>query len=180
MLGKVYQRLHACFCPPPHVFLSGAMDTRPATILGCVRQHIQIFLRKSRPYLEKEFVEQIAATTVDKVQLSAAASALERIHDSAPNSQHSEALQWSVWQVAGSATLRVPPLFNLPSWIRDKWDDDEYFSDIPLSMLIALGVVWLRADDQLLRFPVFIPRHTFWRRKESTKSPLGSTCNCSS
>jgi hypothetical protein len=68
-------------------------------------------------YLETNFQDAIAETEMDEIQLSTAASALHRIHDSAPNSQYSEALQWSVWQVAGNATLNTPPLFNLLSWI---------------------------------------------------------------
>ena len=147
-LGKVYQHMHAYFCPNIEFFLSEAMDTTPATALGRVHRRIQIFLQKSRPYPEKDFVEPISATAVDEVQLSTAALALQRIHDSAPNSQHSEALHWAVWHVAGSAAFRVPPLFNLPSWIGDKWDDNEYFSDIPPSKLVALVVIWLRTDDR--------------------------------
>ena len=74
-----------------------------------------------------------------------AASALRRIYESAPNSQHSEALYCSVWQVAGSATLRIPPLFELPSWILDRGNDDEYLSHLPPSMVVAIVVVLLRA-----------------------------------
>jgi len=144
-LGKVYQRMHAHFCPHVGYFLSQAMDTTPATTLGRIRRHIMIFLQETRPYLENDFVEPISATTVDNVQLSIAASALHRIHESAPDSQHSEALHWSVWQIAGSTTLRDPPLFNLPSWIRNKWDDEEYVSHLPPSMLVALVAVSLRS-----------------------------------
>jgi len=122
-LGKVYQRMHAHFCPHVGYFLSRAMDTTPITTLGRIRWHIRIFLQKTRPYLENDFVEPISATTVDNVQLSIAASALHRIHESAPNSQHSETLHWSVWQVAGSTALRVPPLLDQPSWIGNKWHD---------------------------------------------------------
>jgi len=148
-LGKVYQRMHAYFCPHIDFLLSQAMDTIPATTLGRVRRHITLFLQKTCPYLENDLVEPISATTVDNVQLSIAASALHRIHDSAPNSQHSEALHWAVWQVAGSTTLRVPPLFDLPSWIRSKWDDEEYFSRLPPSMLVALVAVSLRSRIKL-------------------------------
>jgi len=148
-LGKVYQRMHAYFCPHVEHFLSRAMDTTTTTTLGRIRRHINIFLQETRPYLENDFVEPISATTVDNVQLSIAASALHRIHESAPDSQHSEALHWSVWQVAGSTTLRVPPLFNLPSWIRNKLDDEEYFSRLPLSVLVALVAVLLRSRIQL-------------------------------
>jgi hypothetical protein len=147
-LCKVYQHVHAYFSPCVHVFQSRAMDTTPATALGRLRRYIQIILQKSRPYLEKDFEDPIAAATTDEVQLSTVASALQRIHESVPNSQHSEALQWSVWQVAGSPALRIPPSFNLPSWILDRWDDEEYFSNLPPAMLVALGVVSLRTRRQ--------------------------------
>jgi len=148
-LGKVYQRTHAHFCPHVDFLLSRAMDTTPATTLGRTRRHIKIFLQKTRPYQENDFVEPISATTVDNVQLSIAASALHRIHESAPNSQHSEALHWSVWQVAGSTTLRGPPLLDLPAWIGTKWDAEEYFSHLPPSMLVALAAVSLRSRIKL-------------------------------
>ena len=143
--GKAYQYVHAYFCPSVNDFVSEAMDSTPATALGRVRRHIQIFLQKSRPCLEKDYVEPIGATTMDEAQLSTAASALQRIHDSAPNSQHSASLQMSVWQVAGSATLRIPPPFKLPSWILDRGSDEEFFSHLPLAMAVALAAVSLRA-----------------------------------
>ena len=144
-LGKVYRHLHAYLCPPVHFFLSEHMDTAPAAALDRVRRHAQVILQKWRPYLEKGFEEPIAATTVDEVQIYMAASALKRIHESAPNSQHSEALQCSVWQVAGSPALRVPPLFSLPSWILDRTNDEEYFSDLPPAIVVAFVAVALRA-----------------------------------
>ena len=144
-LTMVYRHSHAYFCPCTDDFLSEAMDTTPSTILDHVRWKTQVILQKSRPYLEKDFVNPIETTRMDEVQLSTAASVLQRIHESAPNSQHSEALQWSVWQVAGSATLQVPPLFDLPSWILDRRNDEEYFSRLPPAMLVALVAVWLRA-----------------------------------
>jgi len=85
---------------------------------------------------------------MDEVQLSTAASALQRIHESVPNSQHSEALQCSVWQVAGSPAFRVPPSFNLPSWILDRGKDEEYFSRLPPAMMVALVAVSLRAPHK--------------------------------
>jgi hypothetical protein len=143
-LATVYQHAHVYFCPGIDDFLSKNMDATPATALRHFRRGIQTFLRKSRPYLEKDFVEPIAATTMDEVQLSVAASALQRIHDSAPNSEHSRALQWSVWQVAGSGALRIPPLFDLPSWIFVSENDEEYFSHLPPAMLVSIVAVWLR------------------------------------
>jgi hypothetical protein len=116
-LATGYQRAHAYFCPEFDHFMYPEMDIMPGTALGRLRRSIQIILRKSRPYLETNFQDAIAETEMDEIHLSTAASVLQRIHDSAPNSQYSEALQWSVWQVAGSVTLNTPPLFNLPSWI---------------------------------------------------------------
>ena len=149
-LSKVYQRVHAYFCPSVNDFLSESMDTIPETTLGRFRRHIQIFLLKSRPYLETEFVKPISVVTMDDVQLSTAASALKRIHDSAPNSQHSEALHWSVWQVAGSPAHRIPPSFKLPDWIVYRENSEEYFSHLPPDVVAALSVVWLR--DPRTRF----------------------------
>jgi len=148
-LAKLYRHAHAHFDPGIDLFLSRYMDTTPATALGRVRRDIQIIFRKSRPYLERQFVEPISATTMDQAQLSTADSALQRIHDYAPNSEHSETLQVSVWQVAVSSTLHIPKLFNPPSWILDRWSDEEYFSHLPPAMVVALVAVWLRAPREL-------------------------------
>jgi hypothetical protein len=115
-LGKVYQHVHAYFCPSINEFLSKSMDMAPETVLGRVRRRLQVVLQKSRPYLEDDFVEPVTAITMDEVQLSTAASALRRIHDSAPDSQHSEILQSSVWRVTGGAAHSIPQLFDPPSW----------------------------------------------------------------
>ena len=143
-LGKLYQYVHAYFCPDIHHFFSSVMDIPPATVLGRVRRGVQVILQKSRPYLEKDFVEPITATTIDEVQLSTAASALRRIHDSAPDSQHSEALHLSVWQVASSGGHLIPSLFHLPSWVLDRVDDAEYLSHLPPAILIVLVAISLR------------------------------------
>jgi len=143
-LGKVYQRVHAHFCPGIGVFLSPEMDTTPATVLGRLRRHTQIFLQKLSPYTEKDFEKPVVVSTMDGVQLSTAASALQRIHECVPNSPHSESPQGSVWQVAGGPTLRVPPKFSLPSWILDKKTDEEYFTRLPPATLAALVAVSLR------------------------------------
>jgi hypothetical protein len=144
-LATVYQRVHSYFSPDLTYSVHLSMDIPPATALGRVRRSVQIILQKSRPYLEKKFEAPVANQRLDEVQLSTVASALQRIHDSVPNSQHSEALQWSVWEVAGSATLSTPPLFNLPYWILDRENDEEYFSYHPPVMLVALLAVSLRA-----------------------------------
>ena len=116
-LVTLHQRAHAYFCQSVHIFNYPVMDIMPATPLGRVHRAIQTILLKSRPYLEKNFQYPIAKTTTDEVQLSTVASALRRIHDSAPNSQHNKALQRSVWEVVGVVTFRTPPLFSVPSWI---------------------------------------------------------------
>ena len=124
--------------------MSWETDITPATVLGRVRRSMQIILHKWRPYLEEDLDVPIAEITMDEVILSTVAAALQRIHDSAPNSQHSEALQWSVWQVAGSAALSTPPLFSLPRWVLLRGNDEGYFSHRPPVMLVALLAVRLR------------------------------------
>jgi len=143
-LGKVYRHVHAYFCPSIDHLLSLAMDMAPSTTLGRVRRNIQVILLKSRPYLEKDFEEPITAITVDEVQLFTSASALKRIHDSAPNSQHSLALQSSVWQVAGGTSHPFPPLFSLPSWILDEKNSEEHFPHLPPAILVAMVTISLR------------------------------------
>ena len=147
-LAMVYQRVHAYFCPDIDDFVSPVMDIIPVTVLGRLRRAIQIILLKSRPYLEKNFEDPIAKGIEDEVQLSTIASALWRIHDSAPNSQHSEALLQSVWQVAGAPTLNHPPLFDVPYWILGRAYNDEYLSDLSPAMLVALLAVSVRAPDE--------------------------------
>ena len=150
-LAMVYQRVHSYFCPEFHYFESAAMDIILVTVLGRLRRAIQIILQKSRPYLEKNFEAPVAEIMVDELQLSTVASALWRIHDSTPNSQHNEALQRSVWQVAGAATLNTPPSFNVPSWI--PWSDDEYISGLPPAMLVALLAISVRAPEAWRMIP---------------------------
>jgi len=143
-LGKVYRYVHAYFCPGVHYFSSRAMDAAPSTTLGRVRRDIQVILLKTRPYLEENFVEPITAITVDEVQLFTAASALKRIHDSAPNSPHSEALQSSVWQVVGGTAHPIPPLLRLPFWVYHIENSEEHFSHLPPAILEAMVTVMLR------------------------------------
>jgi hypothetical protein len=164
-LGKVYQHVHAHFCPSIDEFSSKAMDMTPATALGRVRRGVQVTLQKSRPYLEKGFVEPVTAITMDEVQLSTAASALQRIHDSAPDSQHSEALQSSVWQVTGDAAHSIPPLFNLPSWILDGGYD--HISHLPPATLTAWLVILLRSCRKI----DIITVRAVLRRKDNSEDP---------
>ena len=143
-LATMYRRAHAYFCPEYIFFIFPYMDSWPVTALDRVRRFIQIILDKSRPYLEKDFEDPIEGGSVDKIQLSTVASALQRIHDSVPDSQHSEALQQSVWQVAGSSTLNAPVLFNVPYRIRFDESYREHLSHLPPAVLVALAAVSLR------------------------------------
>jgi len=149
-LAKVYQRVHAYFYPHIYAFVSSGMGIAPATALGRVRRSILIILLKSRPYPENDFKTPIDEAEMDEVQLSTVASALKRIHDSAPDSQLSEVLQSSVWRVAGSATLSTPPLFNLPDWTLSfsRADREEYYTHCPPAMLVAMVAVSLRGPNK--------------------------------
>jgi hypothetical protein len=158
-LSTAYQVLHAYFCPKVEFFLSPAMDTTPTTALGRVMRNTAIFFWKSRPFRETDFVEPIATTTIDEFQLSTAASALQRIHNSVPNSQHSELVHRSVWQTAGSPTFGIPPLFNLPSWIIDRRHDREYFSRAPPASVVAFMAVSLRTYNDWVMKPITAARN---------------------
>jgi hypothetical protein len=147
-LATVYRRAHAYFYPLVYDSMPPGTDIMPATVLGRIRRSIQIFLHKSCPYLETYFELPITETTMSEVHRSTVTSALKRIHDSAPKTPHSKALQWSVWQVAGSATLNTPPLFNLPSWILSGEDDEELLSQLPPAVLVAMVAVLLRGPDK--------------------------------
>ena len=148
VFGGLYRLVHAYFCPALDHFLSPNMDTTPATHLGRFRRRIQISLQKFRPYLEKEFEKPITAATVDEFQLSAAASALQRIHDNVPNSHHSELIHQSVWRVAGSPALRIHPSFKLPSCVLDRGSDKEYFSWLSPAGVVGLTSVFVRMRDE--------------------------------
>jgi hypothetical protein len=143
-LATVYQRAHAYFSQLYYHTVFPEMDIAPATAMGRVRQAILIILHKSAPYLEKSFEDPITKKTLDEVQLSTVASALQRVYQSAPNSQHSEALHWSVLKIAGSMTLNLPQSFDLPYWIFDRLNDEEYFSHLHPAMLVTLVAVSLR------------------------------------
>ena len=145
--GRVYRYVHAYFCPGLDEFLSPNMDISPGTRFGRFRRRIQIFFQKSRPYVERDFVKPITAITVDDVQLFTAASALQRIHDSVPNSQHSALIQQSVWQVAGGPALRMRPLPKLPPWILERGNDKEYFKQLAPESVVALTAVFVRMRD---------------------------------
>ena len=141
IFAGVYRNAHHLFSSLVENIVFPYMPYLPTTALRRVHSSI---LHNSRPYPEKTFEKPIADITMDEVQLSTVASALRRIHDSAPDSQHSEALQWSVWQLAGSVTLNTPPLFDLPRWIFKRRHDEEFFSHRPPAMLVALLAISLR------------------------------------
>jgi hypothetical protein len=169
-LSAVYQRAHAYFCPVIYVFAELDLDITPVTVLGRVRRSIQITFQKLRPYLERSFEYPIAKEQMDEIQLATVASALKRIHDSAPNSPHSEALHWSVWQVAGSMTLSTPPLFILPYWILERGGDEEFFSHRPPAMLVEMVAVSLRGP---VKWPVgpITPVRDLLQRMEISNIP---------
>ena len=167
--SKVYQHLHAYLCPGIHEMGYQIIYEAPTTALSRVCQELQVILLKSRPYLEKDFVEPITAITIDEVQLSMAASALKRIHDSAPDSQYSEALQLSAWQVAGGVAHRIPPLFNLPFWILKRVKDEEYLSHLPPTILTALVATSLRAHHKLTSW--IIPVRATLQRMDTSNGP---------
>jgi hypothetical protein len=148
VLATVYRRAHAYFHPEYYIFILPEMDIIPATVLGRIRRSIQAFLQKSFSYLETNFETPIAEIVMDEVHVSTVASALQRIHDSAPKTPDSEVLQWSVWQVAGSTTLNTPPLFNVPNWIIFREDDEEHPSHLSPEMLVAMVAVLVRGPDK--------------------------------
>jgi hypothetical protein len=83
--------VHAYFYPDYFNFILPRMDITQTTVLGRIRQSIQIFLQKSRPYLEQNLENPIAEIAMDEVHLSTVASAMQRIHDSASKTPHSDA-----------------------------------------------------------------------------------------
>ena len=170
-LGAAYRYVHTCFCPDIKWFLSPDMDTTPASALGRLHRGTQIFLQKLRPYLEKDFVDPIGATTMDEVQIVTAASALQRIHDNAPNSQHSERVQSSVWQIAGSPTLRIPPLFGPPPWVFDTRNDQGYHMSLPLDKVAALMAISSRPWPQNRPRNRAIASNSFIRPRSISESP---------
>jgi hypothetical protein len=170
-LATLYRQVHDYLFTMIDDFSLRAMGTTgPDTALSRFYRVILIFLHKSRPYSESYFVEPIATTAFDEIQLSTAASALQRIHDNAPDSHHSEALQWSVWEVAGSAAFPIPPLFDLPQWIIDRVSDEEYFSHLPPAKLVALVAVSLRARRKWDVVYITHARDNI-RRMETSKDP---------
>ena len=159
IFGSLYRLVHAFICPGRDHFLSPNMDTSPATRLGRFGRRIQISLQKFRPYSEKEFENPITAATVDEFQVSTAASVLQRIHDSVPNSQHSQLIHQSVWQVAGSPALRIDPSFKLPSCALDRGNDNKYFSRLSSAGVVGLKSVFVRMRDARYKERIAAVRH---------------------
>jgi hypothetical protein len=169
-LAAVYRHVHAFvgLAVQHVVFPETEIASIPAP--GRVHRAIMLFFFKLHPYEEKNFEVPVAKEAMDEVQLSTVASALQRIHDSAPNSQHSEALHWSVWQAAGSATLNTPPLFHLPYWIVERGVDETYFSHRPLDTLVALVAVLSREPGKW-HVDRMITVRTLLRRMEISNFP---------
>jgi hypothetical protein len=143
-LATVYQQVHAYLFTFIGTVAEFLIDQFPGTSLDHFCHCLLIPIHYSRPYSEGNLVKPIGVGTEDEIQHSTAVSALQRIHDNAPDSHHSETLQSSVWQVAGSATFPIPPSFHLPSWISDRENDEEYFSHLRRDKLVALVAVSLR------------------------------------
>ena len=147
--GAVYRRAHAYFCLEEDEFLREVAFNFPTTVFARWQQNIRVFLRKYRPYLEENFMRPFEETKMDEFQCLTAASALERIHNSAPDSLQSESLHWSVWHVAGSTKIRVPPSLVMPEWINDRLNDPEYLSRVSPASISALLAVNMRAKFPL-------------------------------
>ena len=147
--AALYQRAHTYFCLEEVDFLREVAFNFPTTTLARWRQNIQIFLRKYRPYPEERLMTPFEEAKMDEVQRLTAASALERVHNSAPDSPQSESLYWSVWHVAGSTTIRVPPSLVMPEWINVRLNDPEYISRLPPASISALIAVNMRAKFPL-------------------------------
>jgi hypothetical protein len=147
--AALYRHVHAYFCLEEDKFLRQVAFNFPTTALARWRQNIQVFLRKYRPYPEESFMRPFEEAKMDEVQRLTAASVLERIHNSAPDSPQSESLHWSVWHVAGSTTIRVPPSLIMPEWINVRLNDPEYISGLPPASISALLAVNMRAKFPL-------------------------------
>ena len=159
IFGGLWRLVHAIICPTLDHFFLPNMDTTPATHLGRFGRWIRVSLQKVRPYSEKEFEKPITAATLDEFQLSTAASALQRIHDSVPNSPHSAKVHQSVWHVAGSSALRIQPLFKLPSCVLDRGNDKEYFSRLSPAGVVGLKSVFVRMRDERYKGRIVAVRH---------------------
>ena len=151
VFGRLWRIVHASICPERDQFSSPNMDTAPEAAWGRFCRWFKISLQKLRPYSEKGFETPITAATVDECQLLTAASALQRIHDSVPNSPHSQLIHQSVWQVAGSPALRIRPLFKLPSCVFDRGNAEEYLSRLSPAGVVGLTSVFVRMRDALYK-----------------------------
>ena len=147
--GALYQRVHAYFCPEEDDFLREVAFNFPTTAFARWQQIVQIFLRKHRPYPEETFMRPFEEAKMDEVQRLTAASVLERIHNSASDSPQSESLYWSVWHVAGSTKIRIPPSLIMPEWINVRLNDPEYLAQLSPACISALLAVNMRAEFPL-------------------------------
>ena len=147
--ANLYRRAHAYFCIEEDAFLREVAFNFPTTVLARWRQIVQIFLRKYRPYPEENFMRPFEEAKLDEVQSLTAASVLERIHNGAPDSPQSESLHWSVWHVAGSTTIRLPPSLIMPEWINVRLNDPDYVSRLSPASISALLAVNMRTKFPL-------------------------------
>jgi hypothetical protein len=115
-----------------------------------------IILQKSRPYLEARLCRTNCSHNSGRSPaFHWQPRPCKEFMKGVPDSQHSEALQWSVWQVAGSPTLRVPPSFALclPGFLTDE-NDEEYLSCTSLQpcwstlVAVSLRVRSIKPDHQ--------------------------------
>ena len=147
--AALYRHAHAYFSLEEDDFLREVALNFPTTMLARWRQNCQIFLQKYRPYPEENFTRPFEEAKLDEFQRLTAASVLERIHNSAPDSLQSELLHWSVWHVAGSTTIRSPPSLIMPEWINVRLNDPDYVSRLPSASISALLAVNMRAKFPL-------------------------------
>lgn len=165
-LGALYQRIHASLYPTLEVFFSKEMDIAPRTRLQTWRRRLQVFLRTSRPYPEKEFVKPVADALGDTTQLRISTAALEWLHNTAPGSEHSEQTHWSVWITASTPAFPVPPLLQMPRWIDLRFDDPDYLVHHSAEDLRALYSVLLRCNHS------HYPRHlNLYHRLRASGAP---------
>ena len=83
----------------------------------------------------------IRATTVDEVQLLLPLCLCK---------ESMTVRRILLWQIAGSPTLRMPPLFDLPSCIYDRVDDQECLMRLPPDKVVALVAISLSVGDPLV------------------------------
>jgi len=145
-IGALYQRIFSILCPSTTEFFSESLDTPPTLSLQSLRRRFQFYLGKLRPYREDDFVEAFTDVPGDPVQFRVSASALEWLHNNAPDSYHSEGLHWTVWRTMGAAAFREPLLIKMPQWLEHQSRSLVYLRRFPHTSLRALCTVLLHCD----------------------------------